>query len=1025
MDPYKKIMCKYKINSREEARKFILKNHPDKGSGFNQSDFKIILDAYKNNIYCYNDKNKKDYKNSKITKKIREKIFTNMRKTANFSKIYVNDKFDKSRFDPSHFNNNINNTSPKIVQLLNNINKLDEIDMKNHGKKFKHFIFSDVKDGGYGAKIISSALIANGFNNVIKARKIPNQSKLKLYIDISKKNNFGLLCSNSIYGSTFNEKIKKQLLTIYNSRPDNINGEKIRLIVFDSGFKEGIDLFDVKYVHIFEPSMTIADLKQTIGRATRTCGQKGLEFQPNIGWPLYVYNYYLTVPEITQNTFSASHFITNNINNPKENESDHDVFIFKDIDKFNDATMLYSNFDKAMNNLTSQLFDIGPSLAVDYLLTKNLHNIDDLNYEFMEKDLYLMGGTKSVHASINKNSKFYKLDVINCKGKCGKRTSTDVPVSLDFLRKVYHKYGHPKKTLPKKNQREYFCYFMKNPFIGYIFCKQLNLEWSQRYAYVPEIVEKKKKIEKIKENLDNLDLNTDDNSVLENADYDILNYSGKNISSNNTVPSTKLNFIKMRDFIKSNYYNKNFIWDKIEVVNKCVSNTSNEQKSYKIDLNPTQKFITKYFSPLSPYKGLLLWHSVGTGKTCSGVSIASEFEKYDYNILWVTRTTLKSDVWKNIFDQICHSIILREVENGKKLPENLTERKKMLSKLWLEPLSYKQFSNLLSGKNKIYDELKLRNGEDDILKKTLIIIDEAHKLYGGDLKAIERPDTNVMEKLIMNSYNKSGTDSCKLLIMTATPFTNSPLELFKLTNLFMTNESEKITTDNDEFKKQYMTSDNILSQNGVKNIANKLSGYISYLNREKDPTQFAQPIMINVPVLMSNIDDEYRNYIFLKQKLDNIDNLSNITIEFIRNKIKNAKELIKSYKSDIKYNNDKIKKECNKLSSNEKHDCILKYSTIVREINVKLGMQLIRLTKFEKDLDENLAIKNSKKEYYNTLKTKLKKLKDSYIQEYELYKRLKEFLKYTPSSKLNKAKTLSISKNKDKNKNSSRKFKTI
>ena len=43
MDKYKKIMCKYKINSREEARKFIVKNHPDKGSGFNQSDFKIIL----------------------------------------------------------------------------------------------------------------------------------------------------------------------------------------------------------------------------------------------------------------------------------------------------------------------------------------------------------------------------------------------------------------------------------------------------------------------------------------------------------------------------------------------------------------------------------------------------------------------------------------------------------------------------------------------------------------------------------------------------------------------------------------------------------------------------------------------------------------------------------------------------------------------------------------------------------------------------------------------------------------------
>ena len=45
--------------------------------------------------------------------------------------------------------------------------------------------------------------------------------------------------------------------------------------------------------------------------------------------------------------------------------------------------------------------------------------------------------------------------------------------------------------------------------------------------------------------------------------------------------------------------------------------------------------------------------------------------------------------------------------------------------------------------------LKKRNGENDILKKTLIIIDEAHKLYGGDLKAVERPNTDIMEKLIM------------------------------------------------------------------------------------------------------------------------------------------------------------------------------------------------------------------------------------------------------------------------------------
>ena len=69
----------------------------------------------------------------------------------------------------------------------------------------------------------------------------------------------------------------------------------------------------------------------------------------------------------------------------------------------------------------------------------------------------------------------------------------------------------------------------------------------------------------------------------------------------------------------------------------------------------------------------------GTGKTCSGVSIASSsFERAGYSILWITRTTLKSDVWKNILDQVCHTIISHELEQGLFLPEKLNKRKKIL-----------------------------------------------------------------------------------------------------------------------------------------------------------------------------------------------------------------------------------------------------------------------------------------------------------------------------------------------------------
>ena len=46
-------------------------------------------------------------------------------------------------------------------------------------------------------------------------------------------------------------------------------------------------------MHIFESQRNSADFVQAVGRATRSCGQKGLDFLPNRGWPLYVYTYTL------------------------------------------------------------------------------------------------------------------------------------------------------------------------------------------------------------------------------------------------------------------------------------------------------------------------------------------------------------------------------------------------------------------------------------------------------------------------------------------------------------------------------------------------------------------------------------------------------------------------------------------------------------------------------------------------------------------------------------------------------------
>ena len=1014
MDSCKNIMCKYNLNNKSDMKKWLLKNHPDKGGKIPKDEFNKVIECYQSENYCNIANKNQDIKNKplKVTKKNRRKIFTCMRKTANFSKINNYHKFDKTIFNPTKFNEELINTSPKITQLLNNIKQLDDYDEKNHGRKFKHFIFSDVKEGGYGAKIIASALISNGYNNVIKARKVPKQQKLKLYVDLQTSNykNFALLSSNTIYGSTFNEKLKKEILGLFNQRPNNIYGKNIRLIIFDSGFKEGIDLFDIKYIHIFEPSMTIADLKQTVGRGTRTCGQKGLEFQDNIGWPLYVYNYYLTVPEILQDSLYAKKFLLENITKPTQNEINDDILLFKNVEKFNDTTMNYSEFDKVMNTLSEQLYKLAPLFAVDYMLTKNLHNVSDLNHEFMEKDLYLTGGAnnKDPIKNVNKSSKYFEINNIQCMGNCGKKTTKDVPISIDFMKKVYKKYNHPNKFIPKTNLREFFCNFMKNLDNNY--CKHLNYEWSLRYTEIPQIIENNKNKDNIKKKLENLELLIDnkdeDKKDPTNKKYDIVLYKGTTTSNSKTLSNSnnsnsksnskyniksnnyKLNFLKMRDYIKNNYNNKDFVWEPLVIENKCIPKPGDKPKeAHEITLNPTQKFITNYFTPQSPYKGLLLWHSVGTGKTCTGVAVAtSSFEKENYTILWVTRTTLKSDVWKNIFDQICHAVLLEEVKKGLLLPEKINDRKKLLSDRWLEPMSYKQFSNLLLGKNKTYEVLLERNGKNDLLKKTLIIIDEAHKLYGGDLKATERPDTNIMEKLIMNSYKKSGNNSCKLLIMTATPFTNSPLELFSLTNLFMTNESEKITTNKEEFIKQYMTSDNILSENGVKNIANKLSGYISYLNREKDATQFAQPIMINVPVIMSHIEgNKLRDAVYLNKVINTMASDTEKTINAM-------KEKIKIMKADYK-----MKKQL----FNETKATMNKQE--LKELNDDLKRIMQGIKNMESELEKLKDNKDETKENIKDLKERVREIKRSLIQEYMMFKKCLH-LTYKSPNNVNKTK---------------------
>jgi hypothetical protein len=812
---------------------------------------------------------------------------TCIRQKSNWSKIKKEHKLDNGFFDSDIFLNDIKTASPKLDALLKKIDTLDKKDEKNHGKKFKHFIFSDLKSGGHGAKMLAAALISTGWTLGYKSKvkgapdspstsassyasesgyTVLNLEERPLkpkgangspnFFDILSKGgapkkernynqendhddeddenivkwgpiqmledkellksrgyNFYLLSSVAVFDKPISVKTKKEILGKFNSRPDNIHGDLARIIIMDSGFKEGIDLFDIKYIHIFEPSVNAADQKQVIGRGTRTCGQKGLEFSPTKGWPLHVFVYDLEIPGSLQSSLLG-------------------------------ATSTFDLLMKAMN-VDIRLINFGYDIerlsvlgSVDYELNEAVHSFSVNLEDDEEEDQVVFGGR-------------------------------------------HLKYGEVKGQAVRRYTKD------------------------------------------------------------------------------------RMTFQKMRTYISENF--GQYKWEDVKMENLCVEKGGQSGGAASIlNYTPSQNFIRNYFKPNAPVKGMLLHHSVGCGKTCSAIAAATtNFEPAGYTILWVTRTTLKNDIWKNMFGQVCNESIRSKIVNGEEIPDDPKKQMRLLSKSWrIRPMSYKQFSNLVSKQNDFYKRLVKENGEVDPLRKTLLIIDEAHKLYGGgDLSSLERPDMVALHNSLMNSYAISGEDSVRLLLMTATPITESPMELIKLMNLCKPID-EQMPHTFDSFSSQYLNEEGHFTQKGEHEYLYNIAGHISYLNREKDARQFAQPIVKRVLVPIATDAQlekmsRYDKFIFKSSASENVLKLKE-QIEKTNDKLKGelsemGKERFNYLKSICDENEDELpKKICKKIITKNIKELTSEIKDYIKSIKSQLDVIKQEVKKVSSEKTEGL-----------------------------------------------------------------------
>ena len=113
-----------------------------------------------------------------------------------------------------------------------------------------------------------------------------------------------------------------------------------------------------------------------------------------------------------------------------------------------------------------------------------------------------------------------------------------------------------------------------------------------------------------------------------NREYFNKNPNNKNLYPHINNPNFNNIIYSKKEFNDSKYSEKTEDDYKNNIIKISESMCNNKQ----FELDPHQLFVKNFLSMETPYNGLLLHHGLGTGKTCSAISICEEMRKY-YNLM--------------------------------------------------------------------------------------------------------------------------------------------------------------------------------------------------------------------------------------------------------------------------------------------------------------------------------------------------------------------------------------------------------
>ena len=408
----------------------------------------------------------------------------------------------------------------------------------------------------------------------------------------------------------------------------------------------------------------------------------------------------------------------------------------------------------------------------------------------------------------------------------------------------------------------------------------------------------------------------------------------------------------------------NFKKYKLPEIITSVEDPCNPKKNDKIkepvkqELRIYQQFVAKFLDYNSPYRDILLYHGLGSGKTATAINVYNAL--YTYTPGWNVFILLKASLKATWYDEI---------------------------NTWLNKDDYEyRFRNIIflnydapNADKAFLDAVK----QVDSSKKSMYIIEECHNfirnVYSNVTSNKGKRAQVIYDYIIQDKLDNPDT---RVILMSGTPAVNRPFEFALLFNLL---KPGIFTKKENEFNQQFVMTAGYerINTTAINLFQRRILGLVSYY-LGSTPDLFASKIIHYVDVVMSEYqEDIYNKYEEIEMRMA----AKSTTNQVYKSYTRQASNFVFPYISQ--YINGDNRPRPNKFRISKRDAAKLQEGRdILKDSKNEEDDKVLNVTKYKEAM---LSYINGFTDYLNSSASKDKQSGHTIMDDVKLYKEKYEF----------------------------------